>query len=605
MDCELSHGFSYAEVSVLSTMALEVLNDLMFLAIKGSRASQMQALNQLVGIETKMADLLLDLSTLDVKTGQHEPFLESMAAICGVTECQFDPWFKAVGDDRRSTIEDNWASRLARGLCCQQNCFPTSSYTPELRAMGQWHVMMALALCSSSNMRHDKKVSVESDARVQIVSWQGVLRSALASLVPVAALLRFGINQGGRPTHPLKPTDSSILQFEALKFTATDPVTNHAPKTTIDAVSRAVSGISRCREHGSGVEAIAVNLIDTMRTFVVLKDAVRARISFSIMARIEELFERDLSVTTISSWRFITSVLVEHMQDMILSDENAWRSSLRASLCTDDEGIQTIGMGNVKMSTLISDVCGERQSTMVKGIIAMIWRDCKYCETKSRQFFVQSLCMMGGCDDLKPSLSQGELSVIGELVDSINRSSDDRIKLLVDEDIFGFHEQSASYSFDVSNAMCSLLVGALADRNYKRAPSLLTLLVEAFERQLLSGNTLSSESRNGILNLLLSYSCRCGALDSFASKCVALSKLDDRSGLENVVFLSTFLKDLNAALSSNGQITRGSKGKGCLPTLVDANSSVPRTCTFLGGSDFMNQHWYNCYTCGLTGGKGW
>ena len=123
-----------------------------------------------------------------------------------------DP-FSELYEEIRDSWCQNSAQRLKGYLQDQEILDGWEVSTGELRAGGEWELMLAEALTIASSNAHDgPNLAYSSSSDVsslpgyeEIVTaqlWRYVLVNAVSHLMPAAALLRFGMEHVGRKPHP-------------------------------------------------------------------------------------------------------------------------------------------------------------------------------------------------------------------------------------------------------------------------------------------------------------------------------------------------------------------------------------------------------------------
>jgi len=192
-------------------------------------------------------------------------------------------------------------------------------------------------------------------------------------------------------------------------------------------------------------------------------------------------------------------------------------------------------------------------------------------------------------------------------------------------------ESEKNHSITLSRSLCSIiamLVGCVSPSNEAE-----TLENKTWETVLQCTRVnIQYWAKNPCLNHVLSLLCilaaRCGELRGVGSDLLSLLMLTDdpNNNAERVQGLTVlesfyrFLRDIKTALHAEGkdiivdlEQVKNKEVNRCDSELKDNKSSVHftksgnslSTCTFVvTGGDFSEQHWYNCYTCGLVWDQG-
>jgi hypothetical protein len=610
VDCQLGDGFSHDDAAQLALCAINTLIDVTNFACNESYAALSKALLSKSHLDAKTAELIIGLVGLP-KFEVDGPQVDSewslnraIAAICKVDEAGVYAWTRNDGCDVRQTIEGTWSSRTPG--CMKPRCGDVHSVWPaEMRASGEWDALLALALSASGTTSGEPSTAPDGDL-VLSERYRGVHRAALNALIPAAALLRFGLQGGGRQPHPLKSQDASVARFDITSFVSQDSTRLDLPTKTLDIISRSLGAISFSLD--GVVDAIAVSLVDNMRSFTVVQGASVVRTIFVLLNALQDISQTLHSTETTIAFQFVSMYLARLLPPDSLFDLELWRSCLRASIFFDgDDKVPVIGFGGVSISAVLSYVSSGISHTrprreFLKGLLASLWSDFDYLLPASRTIILRSLCLAIGLDNIT---SSGPKVIIDAIADSVNSCSEASLKAVIDRDVFPAGDTSREM-VGTTRMYCAVLAVVLSSESFTRPHLVLEWLLDAFGRIRRSDDGRVDDWRKEVLVLACLYSCRCNALDTLASNLVnGAQKADDIVGLGYVETLSLFLHHLRTVLAISQPSKSSIDNATGKISATDPSAPMPQVCSYSNASAFTNQHWYHCYTCGLTEDKGW
>ena len=588
---------SFDDVLGVAADALAALNELMLFGLDKAHASESAAINQALGVpfDPTMARVVQTLMRFEFDDDRE--MSSALACLCGADRSALDVFYSEEAEDNLCRMDANWSahSLLKAGLLSHGH---GSVQAAELRAAAELDSALISALCIAGiNSPHGgSRLNL-----IQLGRWNHVCQSALDAMVPTAALLRYSLKKGGRHVHPLKSPVSPIDEFDPMLFQANPAdAIETAPANALNTIMETLSIASRLQRSGSelkGLDAVIINLVDDMTSYAVLSDASSVRTLFSIMTDIQDVSRTKRSAEATDALRTIFSLMAEYLECLSSSSisENHWRAALRVSVFSNNETIRPIGSGCVGISDLIKlpsdNTSDEGCIRLLNGILSTLWYDFEFISADCRYVFASTISFAAGLDTLTAdSISQ---HIISGTSRSMGLCSEDGLKRVVEGDIFGLDSKTRTI-------FCSLLAVAIASKGFSRAPFVQDCLVDALERfhDSLEGG------RSEILGLICLYSCYCGTLDKLSTTMIEWSTREDYVSQASVEPLSCFLQTLRQ-LTSGTHDTKGNKVQVDHSLEHPLTTGIPVQCTYTNASDFLSQHWYNCYSCGLTDDKGW
>ena len=580
--------------------ALALLNELTMFGLDKAQAVESAAIYQAVGVPLGRTMTRVVQALIPFEFDGDRELSSALACLCGTDRGALDVFFSDEYEDNLCRMEANWSARALQKAGLLLN--GQGSVNPaELRAAAELDSALISALCVAGI--NFPECGPRSKL-IQAARWNHVCRSALDAMVPTAALLRYALKQGGRHVHPLKSPVAPIDQFDPMSFVADSAdATGSASSKVLDAVMGTIGIASRLQRSGSelkGLEAVVVNLVDDMSSYAVLSDASSVRALLGIMTDLHDISLTDMPAGATEALHVVFALLAEHLECLSSRSrsETHRRAALRASVFSHEESIRPIGSVGVCVSDIITlpsdDMSDEGRSRLLSGILSTLWHDVEFISADCRYIFASSICLATGLDNLTASsISQQMISGTARFMDSCSVRG---LKRVVEVDIYGVNSQTRSI-------FCSILAVALASKGFARAPFVRDCLVDALEEYRESGNLLEC-GWSEILGLTCMYSCFCGTLDKLSATIVDWSTRGIYAGQECVERLSCFLQSLRQ-LTAGGHVIKGTKAQVDRSPEALVSAQIPVQCTYTNASDFLSQHWYNCYSCGLTEDKGW
>lgn len=562
----------------------------------------------------------------------------------------------------------------------------------ELRATGEWEMLMADALIGTSidikiQEDQDSADSVANKATQQpnlidmqnrlsdALRWQRVSSSCAEAMVSTAALLRFGLNLGrGRPPHPLSKKESEAC-FDIEVDYPSSPLPSNPTQTfgsiTRDDIKRVVSvslafisgRVAESEPEGSEIKifrASSCHLLGDLRQIEALEDLFIIRSVFIGIFALEKALSRSTEHDCSMMINFILPKLVKSLEARAVSDVD------------DIDGKHTmggvhllasLGFRNIlKVDTILErsvnavDLLSLAQNASPDNAIDR-WQWATD-QTNAIGLLLQMLCATKFA--VLPSTKATIASLLKTTIDAEARHISKNVNL------FGMAtvvRSSLSRAWDelesncieevIRNDLCLVGVSSNVSKESKEASKNLSLilmrlacsaeqptspcdhyfaaaraLIDSMHEWLDRSQT-ASPSITRVIELLCILATRCDLLVDTGTrllKLVSEMRSTDRALCQHHWAIEVFFRYLydlhrmlvedetiskvcgikgSRRLGSQNEATVGIESNGVEYCITAAGAKVRSTCSFVEtGGDFKEQHWYNCYTCGLLWDKG-
>jgi hypothetical protein len=518
--------------------------------------------------------------------------------------------------------------------------------TPELRAAGEWEVLLGGTLTSACVRIPSKDRQSSMDEAYNHIEqserWQGVATMAASSLMPAAALLRFGYCGLGRKTHPLSSTDTSVETFEFQSCTmstdlvreriAPDPMKNSVTETlavmarfAVDLYSKPIAAHLMVDASSfstlHGMEAIRFALV-TLAELKNLVDLTKADVQEAtpfLFERLAAIIDR-FGTSGSKDARFpgqMTRLLSSFGAARVLSIDTLTERNLDPL----EAFVKIDSNSGTDVNFAEEWTWGSMNESYVSELVSFLWHDCTSANRQTRSFFARALVSIVS---LERTLGVGSppkrsLLVLPAIASAFNEASEERVKAIVLTEVCSFRSVSLTdteSSDTMSQSLCLLFAVLLTTGESWNTKSklILSTLEDTFDKW----KRLSLGQRGSILNLLFLHGCRYNTLPEIGSSLLAdltnkkkSSVADSSTKLENVSAYTDFLRELRLPLerASEGQLSKPESSR------LDVSSPrkpyskllphpLPTSCSFTKKGGFNEQHWYHCHTCGLEWDKG-
>ena len=507
--------------------------------------------------------------------------------------------------------------------------------SPELKVCGEWDLLLSSTLTSACiNVHSSDRLGDNLNGFCETIAlserWRVLSCSALDALVPTAALLRFALSPMGRVSHPLSFTDVVVEGYDFDHFSA---VQEHcldvesgaeASNESVIGTLVALANCPPCRT----CDAVATHLVVNPNSFATLQGMVASAHALQALEVLEDAASFDVSAAVVPRMiGRVASILESFGSDGHCSGEKDSCSLRRFCVCLFGHDIfqefsfNTVASLGVDPLTCLSQLSPSMNIKFMdwewkcihrRSILCMLKNAFRYSlnsDECNRRFFTYAMAQLltfnQGMDTV-PSIHQSGLLTL--LVETCNSFTYLDIEAIVHRDICGLSPRQVvgdgSVLPPMSESLSTLFAFVLS------APMVgITFLWAENVYKALEGSFSSickQQESIDILNLLFLYSTWKENLHNVGAKLFEDLKLS--SNLDNAIEarrVSVFVDFVGKIASVTRQVESTSE------VLVSSRlrkgytgSNLPTCCSYVLGNDFREQHWYHCYTCGLTNDKG-
>jgi hypothetical protein len=465
--------------------------------------------------------------------------------------------------------------------------------TPELRVAGEWEVLAGLALTAFSTPLcplQDQAHGIEKPVFREIAlyeKWHEVGVAALSSLAPVVSLLRMGLQHSGRPTHPFAKTKATFEDLDVhtlcpKSWTLSHSMLDEPQKNSIlDTL-----GVLARLPVNSTWEAVSCQLVldgpkfRTIQQFEVVRLALAAMSALASAANGNAIDRPDIVRKLMDR---VVNILIQHV------------GHDRAGFFFESIGVKEVDYRTIvgKTSTISKRIDETRSmcclsKELVDGMFLFFLNE---TEAVSQEARLSILCLMSSI--AQHSLSNDcstkskALEVVGLFREAFYAVPESRILSLVTSDICN---HSIEGSDTLQSAVSCILAFCLIELE---KPGAYAPIIESLKDFVDDSMNKDYRFVSRPLLLLLLCSVQWDCLHDVVGTLLESNASQSRQVIKIV---ATFLESLN-----NDRSTVGSSR-----VKSDANdvTGKPVICSFVAKAGFHDQHWYNCYTCGLTWDKG-
>jgi hypothetical protein len=522
----------------------------------------------------------------------------------------------------------------------------------ERRANGQWETLLSEVLQGSSltihsslitNLADDAVIKQIVDALTSAHRWQRVLYSIVNAMVPTAALLRFGISDGkGRNTHTLceeLPMPGNIFSSSSGRGSLEKLKKNDKCGETICTNMKEALSFLACvaaySPHDDDIRltsrAAAGHLLENSSQFNDLTALWSAMVCCDSITDVMCKLEDDKSGTMPESRKASAFAIIEMSLTRLSSGPGGETDTssmpiiaLKDSLDMDKRTLllSLMGVKHLKVAKIIgtrADIELTEMSTKRNLSKLLPLAFAPELPTRSRILVTEMLfeLMDAECDILKQGrkvlckINGGGSSsdvVRVAVASALDELSTDEVRDLV-KNLVG----------DPDNNPCEETL-----RLSKKTATVISFLASVSQRGvsgrgckiILEGMTeglnqwAMPPSKHHMISLFCLLASRFETLDVAGGIIVSLLKQDDayietaRDFFECVSRLDRSVNKESHSNESTASLARVRSFKNDGVVLTNGKL-VSRTCSFVEtGEGFSDQHWYNCYTCGLLWDKG-
>jgi Putative zinc finger in N-recognin (UBR box) len=639
-NCRLMDYITHTEAADVASEAMLCMTKLVAVGLKQSKAVSRSAIMQLsASKEAEMAttiSALFEVTKLEAGGSSlaHAERRDYTADIGEVGELDLE-FVRALttgaASSTRQRIVSVWCPHSAQRILGKlQDAFRarlvSDVSSPELRASGEWEVLLARALSSSAMSLCTDAFVCESDTKVRLVQseqWLQISRGALDATVSAAALFRLGVTKTGRITHPLSSVEASTDSFDMDKTSIVEDLTDN------NAVSEAVQRkallllavIAHCPASAT-CDSIATQLLVDVASFTDLQGLVavaKALRALETLRIVVDTRKGSCSKPALSLVQRTAAVLETYGTGGRSRNSPDSLYRLFACLSRDRSAkalcFDTIVSRDVDPFAVLTspssigcsfqdewDWDGSHRRNTICSMFYFVWHECTRTDSTTRAFFARALSTLIAREFDSPYQNSHESDALSPILRVLNELPDENITFLVENDICGLNsskDESAAAQTGFQDSLC-ILFALVASHDGSSVFQRSGLILEILERSYDKWKSCDLRDRKSIVYVTMLYATLHRKLHIFGSrmfddlKAKHRSKVDDLMVGENMTIFADFVRNLSCALSSSHRVSGGQS----------PGQFLPSSCSYAIKNDYLEQHWYNCFTCGLTDDKG-
>lgn len=483
--------------------------------------------------------------------------------------------------------------------------------------------------------------------------------TAVSCMMPAAALLRYGLARGGRKTHPLAlddiedaVDDDSIFRHCRVVDTLAISVSPSRELkellcSTLSVLAQYTAKCSGDMPSSLSCHSVASNLLMTGRSFEILRGFEASRFALTSLVELNEESDTPRPANATAALQFFNRQLASVLEDWgcdsdeVHNDDDFDGESLGSArlldlLCNSNFiTVSTVAESGVKLSALFANLDQEKKNRGVADLLSKREANWRW-DIVQEQYIIDivALLLVKTSDlDLRTRTSLArtlnQLIFVAEevkrpvekdLITSTfvkafktiplahhgNISSSPLNELLRDLSVL-------SYSANFCVETCSLLVLLATDCSQAPSASMIGLVVDSLVSFAPKWLTREAQSRNAILHLLALFGCCTDRLSEVGSVFLTDGS-ESGDNLEASERFYSFIEGLCSVLNHGPGGTKVRGNRSANDALVSSQQpedqststsqeALPRACSYTMKRGFHGQHWYNCYTCGLTWDK--
>ena len=487
---------------------------------------------------------------------------------------------------------------------------------PELRVDRQWEVLLGTSLAAACRNilqapdNDDSNIESAKEEFLLAEYWFGVAETAVSALVPAAALLRFGLSKGGRKTHPLALDVDDGGKDENRDL----PVAINAPKQQRDLINECLGVLARFSAQCSGelpsslsCRAAALQLVKRGECFDDLRALEAMRFVLTTFSELSDVR---------GSKGALVRQCAQVLEYWIYAEKGGANFERFTGLLSNGKGSSMIDTmtETIPATSLLafldskrppSDLLttheknwrwGAAHEKPIATLAALVGQDRHGLDLLTRTFLSRVLNQLCEKEIEDTKISPGKSFAITTILKVFNSMPECVEALLSEvstlEDLPDFQKETCRLlAFLVTDPSWAQ---AVVDSLVKKAPQWLGLK--------------STGARNSVLDLLTLFSCSNNSLARVGS--IFLEDTGEGSQVENFLeSTNRFLTFIKCTAQKDTAETIGdsigdSVSRSALNNHESTQQPPPRACSYSMKRGFHGQHWYNCYTCGLTWDKG-
>lgn len=567
-------------------------------------------------------------------------FQLEMAELCGL-----QPTFNHVlitdsAAKKRKIVNTTWCSRAAQRIVGQyhdviRTKLATDASNAELRLSGEWEVLLSRML-SSSCLRVEsggENSAFRNKADFLIASsnqWHGVCFGALEALVPTVALLRFGLTTIGRAPHPLAVFMTTPENFETRRGSLVEPVSSDVvvPIAIRESLTSTLAMVALCPP-APICSAIATHLFIDTASFATLQGLVVVSTALEALSELN-----DVLVTEDRKFLMATSLMIDQAAAVLAAfgtggaekltilhaclSHRSNLSSIRFDTFFSKQINPFVALSTaaVDNDTILSRNLWSREGSsgrFVRCLSSFVLNGSLCTRSKTRSFFAHAISSVIAKElsgDL--SVSNRQCEVQSMFIESFNDVREGSIGDLVREvcESDSILEKrmdpfTSISSYPLNEKLSTLFALLLATGENCVSFKHTELVANTLEEMYNCWSVSALRQRKYVLNLTLLCSIRCGRVLKLGDK--LFSDLQQKTLTEHMT--GCFIENLRMFIELMAELHRlllqeQVSSETSLRSKANSISLLPTSCSYVTKKDFHEQHWYNCYSCGLTNDKG-
>ncbi|GAX11798.1 E3 ubiquitin-protein ligase UBR4 [Fistulifera solaris] len=482
--------------------------------------------------------------------------------------------------------------------------------TQMLRATCEWEILLARGLAPAC-LGHDEVLGVSARSRqpfLEAMRWMNALSGAIDCFAPVVALIYFGVHRERDVRAIRRSSDIQIddleRNYECFRSSidcADVPISLkksvHETLAVLSVLPSSVCASSLAVEIFTEENSFLRLKIDTclLKALCILNEwpvperfTGRELLCRSVVDRLVLFMENALSEQKSSSDTASCDTLLSALcgfespktttLERVQFDMRILKEVIRRSVCHTGDHRNIFEIENFGLLRCLTN--------LIKSSLP---------SNRSRIFFVEKVTMVLRNlleDDDEDGRVSSVMGILKEWDDDALRS------LLLDDVCFSSQSESGNaLSMELQTKLCSFFSVVLLCKGglyfgYRTSKMITKTLLESFK--IWWKNSLHARVR--ILNLLLVHSTVTRELHLVGEALMAFHEESKLLSTRDFCYCFIFVSSLQKCLEGRVSADTGTEER-MLATL-------PSVCTYVAFSDFQEQHWYQCFTCGLVGDRG-
>ena len=494
---------------------------------------------------------------------------------------------------------------------------------PELRVDKQWEVLLGTSVAAAcrklvqgpENDDFDFESGQNAHKEFALAEyWFGLAETAVSALAPATALLRFGLSKGGRKTHPLALDEEDSSKDENQDL----PVGINAPKQLRDLINVCLGVLAR-------FSACSGELPISLSCQAVASQLVKGRDSFEDLRAFEAIRFVLTTLSELNHVRGSKGALVRQCAKVLEYWIYAKKGGFHRFMSVLSNGKGSAMIDTVAETLPATSVLASLDSKRPPPELLTPYDEKNWRWGAAHEKSIATLARLVGQDrhDLDLRTRTFLSRILNQLCeDEIDNNKDSTGKSFAIVTISKVFKAMPHCEFEGLLSELSLEDDFPDGLFQVETCRLLAFLVTypSWPQAVVDGLVKNATqwlglnltvARNSILDLLSLFGCSNNSLVRVGS--IFLKNTGNGAEVEHFLEASTrFLRFIKLVAQEDSTEILGNSTGDAVPGLqAIANSQdstqqqpPPRACSYSLKRGFHGQHWYNCYTCGLTWDKG-